>query len=71
MNLEMCNECLEYGTLNEYGRCSDCENATPGNSKKKLKDKMIEQLEIAEARGFNDKVMRLTLDEIRTVISCL
>lgn len=25
MNLEMCNECLEYGTLNEYGRYSECE----------------------------------------------
>lgn len=33
MNLEMCNECLEYGTLNEYDRCSECENVTSNSSK--------------------------------------
>lgn len=71
MNLEMCNECLEYGTLNEYGRCSECENVTSNSSKKQLKDKMIEHLTVAKSRGFNDKTMRLTVSEIEMIIECL
>jgi len=25
MNLEMCNECLQYGILDEYGVCAKCQ----------------------------------------------
>lgn len=33
MNLEMCNGCLNYKTLNEDGRCQECElkNKTTAN----------------------------------------
>ncbi len=71
MNLELCNECLEYGILNEYGRCSECENVTSDSNKKRLKDKMIEHLTVAESRGFNDKAMRLTIEEIELIINSL
>lgn len=64
MNLEMCNECLNYKVLNKHGRCKECE-------KKELKNKMNENLTIANIRGFNDKVIRLTVEEIELIINSL
>lgn len=41
------------------------------NNKDELKDKMIEHLFVAKLRGFNDKTMRLTINEIEIIIECL
>lgn len=41
------------------------------NTKKELKNKMNENLTIANIRGFNDKVIRLTVEEIELIINSL
>lgn len=72
MKLEMCNECLDYKAVNEHGRCSNCEKEfIVNNDKNKLKDKMIEHLSVADSRGFKDKAMRLTIEEIKLIVDSL
>lgn len=36
-----------------------------------LKDKMVEHLSVANSRGFKDKTMRLTIEEIELIVNSL
>lgn len=61
MDLEMCNECLDYERLNEYGRCPVCEIAHGVNDPSKQMVDMSKLTQNKISKGAKFRVGRKLL----------